>query len=35
MINPLIAEGQGHGGIAQGAAQALVEEVVYDADGNP
>ncbi len=35
VINPLIAEGQRHGGIAQGAAQALLEEVVYDADGNP
>ena len=31
VINPLIAEGQRHGGIAQGAAQALLEEVVYDA----
>jgi carbon-monoxide dehydrogenase large subunit len=35
LINPLIAEGQRHGGIAQGVAQALVEEVLYDADGNP
>jgi aerobic carbon-monoxide dehydrogenase large subunit len=35
VLNPLLAEGQRHGGIAQGAAQALVEEVVYDADGNP
>ena len=35
LINPLIAEGQVHGGIAQGAAQALLEEVVYDRDGNP
>ncbi len=35
ILNPLIAEGQRHGGIAQGAAQALVEEVVYDADGSP
>src|SRR5215469_9772555 len=35
VINPLLAEGQRHGGIAQGAAQALCEEVVYDADGNP
>src|SRR6266702_1422202 len=35
VINPLLAEGQRHGGIAQGAAQALLEEVVYDADGNP
>ncbi len=35
VLNPLLAEGQRHGGIAQGAAQALLEEVVYDADGNP
>jgi len=35
VLNPLIFEGQVHGGIAQGAAQALLEEVVYDADGNP
>jgi carbon-monoxide dehydrogenase large subunit len=35
VANPLLAEGQRHGGIAQGAAQALLEEVVYDADGNP
>jgi carbon-monoxide dehydrogenase large subunit len=35
ILNPLMAEGQVHGGLAQGAAQALLEEVVYDADGNP
>jgi carbon-monoxide dehydrogenase large subunit len=35
VINPLLAEGQRHGGIAQGAAQAFLEEVVYDAGGNP
>jgi carbon-monoxide dehydrogenase large subunit len=35
IINPLILEGQVHGGIAQGAAQALLEEVRYDEDGNP
>jgi len=35
VINPLLAEGQRHGGIAQGAAQALLEEVIYDAEGNP
>ena len=35
LINPLIAEGQIHGGIAQGAAQVLQEDMVYDADGNP
>ena len=35
VLNPLIVEGQRHGGIAQGAAQALVEEMRYDDDGNP
>ncbi|MGH9246727.1 MAG: xanthine dehydrogenase family protein molybdopterin-binding subunit [Acidimicrobiales bacterium] len=35
LLNPLIAEGQRHGGIAQGVAQALYEEFRYDADGNP
>jgi aerobic carbon-monoxide dehydrogenase large subunit len=35
VLNPLLAEGQRHGGIAQGAAQAFLEEVLYDADGNP
>jgi carbon-monoxide dehydrogenase large subunit len=35
LVNPLLAEGQRHGGIAQGAAQAFLEEVLYDADGNP
>ena len=35
LLNPLLVEGQRHGGIAQGVAQALLEEVVYDADGNP
>jgi len=35
VLNPLLAEGQRHGGIAQGAAQAFIEEVVYDSDGNP
>ncbi len=33
-INPLIIEGQVHGGIVQGAAQALWEEASYDAEGN-
>ena len=33
-INPLIVEGQVHGGVIQGLAQALFEEAVYDADGN-
>ncbi len=35
LINPMLAEGQVQGGIAQGAAQALYEEFVYDAEGNP
>jgi carbon-monoxide dehydrogenase large subunit len=34
LLNPVLAEGQVHGGIAQGVAQALFEEVRYDADGN-
>lgn len=35
ILNPMIVAGQQHGGIAQGMAQALWEEMVYDADGNP
>ena len=35
VINPLLAEGQQHGGIAQGIAQALWEEMVYDTGGGP
>jgi carbon-monoxide dehydrogenase large subunit len=35
LINPLIAEGQVHGGVATGVAQALYEDFVYDDDGNP
>jgi carbon-monoxide dehydrogenase large subunit len=35
VLNPILAEGQRHGGIAQGVAQALLEEVCYDANGNP
>jgi aerobic carbon-monoxide dehydrogenase large subunit len=34
VVNPIIVEGQIHGGIAQGVAQALYEEAVYDEDGN-
>jgi len=34
VINPLIVEGQVHGGIAQGIGQALFEEAVYDGQGN-
>jgi carbon-monoxide dehydrogenase large subunit len=33
LINPLIVEGQIHGGLAQGIGQAMVEEAVYNADG--
>jgi len=33
IINPMIVEGQVHGGIAQGVGQALLEEVVYNEDG--
>jgi aerobic carbon-monoxide dehydrogenase large subunit len=35
ILNPMIVTGQQHGGIAQGMAQALWEEMVYDPDGNP
>jgi len=33
VINPMVVEGQIHGGIAQGVGQALLEEGVYDSDG--
>ncbi len=35
VLNPMLLEGQIHGGVAQGSAQALLEEVRYDSDGNP
>jgi len=35
VLNPMLVEGQIHGGVAQGAGQALYEEFVYDPDGNP
>ena len=35
IINPMVADGQVHGGLAAGIAQALYEEVRYDAEGNP
>jgi len=35
VLNPLLVEGQQHGGVAAGVSQALYEEVVYDDDGNP
>ena len=33
VINPLIADGQAHGGVAQGVGVALMEEVMHDASG--
>jgi aerobic carbon-monoxide dehydrogenase large subunit len=35
ILNPLLVVGQQHGGLAQGVAQALFEEVLFDADGQP
>jgi carbon-monoxide dehydrogenase large subunit len=35
ILNPMLVNGQQHGGIAQGAAQALYEWMQYDTDGNP
>jgi aerobic carbon-monoxide dehydrogenase large subunit len=35
VLNPLLVEGQVHGGLAQGIAQALYEEVGFDDDGTP
>jgi carbon-monoxide dehydrogenase large subunit len=35
VLHPALVEGQVHGGLAQGIAQALFEEVVFDEDGNP
>lgn len=35
ILNPMLVDGQVHGGLAQGAAQALYEEVAYDEGGNP
>jgi carbon-monoxide dehydrogenase large subunit len=34
-VNPLIVDGQVHGGVVQGLAQALYEEAVFDEDGQP
>jgi carbon-monoxide dehydrogenase large subunit len=33
IVNPMIVEGQVHGGMAQGVGQALMEHIVYDGDG--
>jgi len=35
VLNPMLADGQVHGGLAQGIAQALMEAIRYDGDGNP
>ncbi|MFP5019547.1 xanthine dehydrogenase family protein molybdopterin-binding subunit [Pseudonocardia phyllosphaerae] len=35
ILNPLLCDGQRHGGIAQGIAQALLEEVMFDEEGQP
>ncbi len=35
VLNPLLVEGQQHGGVAAGVSQALYEQVCYDGDGNP
>jgi carbon-monoxide dehydrogenase large subunit len=35
ILNPMLVDGQRHGGIAQGVAQALMEEFAYDERGNP
>ncbi|MDN5918363.1 MAG: xanthine dehydrogenase family protein molybdopterin-binding subunit [Pseudonocardia sp.] len=35
IVNPLLVEGQQHGGLAQGIAQALFEEVLFDEEGQP
>jgi carbon-monoxide dehydrogenase large subunit len=35
IVNPVLVDGQVHGGLASGISQALYEEFVYDADGNP
>jgi carbon-monoxide dehydrogenase large subunit len=34
LINPMIVEGQIHGGVAQGIANALYQKVIYDDRGN-
>ena len=35
IVNPVIAEGQVHGGVAAGVGQALFEDFAYDEEGNP
>ncbi len=34
IINPMIADGQVHGGVAQGIGNALLEEIIYDESGD-
>ncbi len=34
IINPMVAQGQVHGGLTQGLAPAMYEEIIYDEDGN-
>jgi carbon-monoxide dehydrogenase large subunit len=35
VLNPLLVEGQQHGGVAAGVSQTMYEQVRYDSDGNP
>ncbi|MGZ4762905.1 MAG: xanthine dehydrogenase family protein molybdopterin-binding subunit [Ilumatobacteraceae bacterium] len=35
VLNPLLVEGQQHGGVAAGISQTMYEQVLYDSDGNP
>jgi len=35
ILNPMLVDGQVHGGVASGISQALYEQMVYDGDGNP
>lgn len=35
LMNPMLAEGQVHGGVVQGIGQAITERVIYDDDGQP
>jgi aerobic carbon-monoxide dehydrogenase large subunit len=35
VLNPLLVEGQQHGGVAAGISQTLYEQIIYDDDGNP
>ncbi len=35
IVNPLLADGQVHGGVASGIAQALLEEIIFDSEGTP